>query len=398
MVDSGAFRICSKNRNFHLSTADYTYSWEIKDENKVLQKGTFTAPALAPGESVEVVIPAKKIAYKPGVAYVLNVYAHEAKPLLYASAGHVNSSEQFVLSELPATPSVASGKAPVVAETDSELSIKAGKVTVTVDKKSGYLAGYHDGSKQMIQTPFAPNFWRAELDNDWRGWKPGIYLEDWKTAQDNLASTTAQISHQVEGNAVVVNVLRDIHSGKAALKLSYTVYPDGKVNVAYDLQIAEATLEPLRVGLQGQIAGVKNVTYFGRGPQENYSDKNAGIFLGTWSSSVEDMMVQYVYPQENGNRTDVRWIKLTDAKGRGLLVEGGQPLSVSVWNTTQQQLQESQHIGEAKVLDGAVVLNVDLVQAGVGGTDTWSQRARPYDPYRLLQKQYTYSFTLQPLK
>ena len=398
MVDSEALRISLKNRNFHLSTADYTYSWEIKDESKVLQKGTFTVPALAPGESAEVVIPAKKIAYKAGVAYMLNVYAHEAKDLPYATAGHVNSSEQFVLSELPAAPVTVSGKAPVVIETDSQVNVKAGKVTVTVDKNSGYLAGYHDGSRQLIQAPFAPNFWRAELDNDWRGWKAGIYLEDWKTAQDNLASTTAQVSHKVEGNVAVVTVLRDIHSGKAALKLTYTVYPNGKLDVAYDLQIAETTLEPLRVGLQGQIAGVQSVTYFGRGPQENYSDRHDGVFLGTWTSTVEDMMTQYVFPQENGNRTAVRWIKLIDAKGRGLLVKGEQPLSVSVWNTTQQQLHDSKHIGEPQVLDNAAVLNIDLVQAGVGGTDSWSQYARPYDQYRLLQKHYTYSFTFEPLK
>ena len=236
------------------------------------------------------------------------------------------------------------------------------------------------------------------FDNDWRGWKAGVYLEDWKTAEENLASTTAQVGYQVEGNAVVVTAVRDIHSGKATVKLSYTIYPDGKVNVAYDLQIGEKTLEPLRVGLQGQVAGVQSVTYFGRGPQENYSDRYDGVFLGTWTSTVEDMMTQYVVPQENGNRTAVRWIKLVDAKGRGLLVKGEQPLSVSVWNTTQQQLNASQHIGEPQVLDGAVVLNVDLVQAGVGGTDSWSQYARPYDPYRLLEKHYTYAFTLQPLK
>ena len=398
MVDSETLCISLKNRNFHTSTAEYAYSWEIKDENKVLQKGTFTVPVLAPGETAQVVIPAKKIAYKRGMTYMLNVYAHEAKDLPYAAAGHVNSSEQFVLSELPAVQSSVSGKAPVVSETDSEIKLKAGKVTVTIDRNSGYLVGYHDGSRQLVAAPFAPNFWRAELDNDWRGWKPGRYLEDWKTAQDNLAATTAEVGCQVEGNVAVVTVTRDIHSGKAALQLSYTVYPDGKLKVSYNLDIAEATLEPLRVGLQGQIAGVQGVTYFGRGPQENYSDRNDGVFLGTWNSTVEDMMVQYVYPQENGNRTGVRWVKLTDAKGKGLLVKGEQPLSVSVWNTTQQQLADSKHIGEPQVLDGAVTLNVDLVQAGVGGTDSWSQRARPYDPYRLMEKHYSYSFTIQPLK
>ena len=394
MVDADTYKIRLKNRNFHMSTADYAYSWVIKDEKGVLQKGVFQAPVLAPGETAEVVIPAKKIAYKPGVAYMLDVYASETKELPYAAAGHVNSSEQFVLSELPASEVAVKGKAPVVTDDENEISVRAGKVTVTIDRKSGYLSGYHNGQRQLITSPLAPNFWRASLDNDWRGWKPGVYLADWKTASENLASTTADISTSVDGNVAVVSVVRDIHDGKAALNLCYQVYPDGKVRVSYNLKIGEKTLEPLRVGLQGQIAGVDKVTYFGRGPQENYSDRNDGIFLGIWTSSVENLMVQYVFPQENGNRTDVRWVRLTDAKGKGLVVTGDQPLSISVWNTTQESLEQAKHIGEAELLDGSVMLNVDLVQAGVGGTDSWSQRARPYDQYRLTNKEYSYSFWL----
>jgi hypothetical protein len=257
-----------------------------------------------------------------------------------------------------------------------------------------HLSGYHDGSRQLVAEPFAPNFWRASLDNDWRGWKPGVYLSDWKTAPEYLAAATADIKTAVEGNVAVINVIRDIHNGKALLGLTYSVYPDGKVKVSYDLKIGDNTPEPLRVGLQGQIAGVDKVTYFGRGPQENYSDRNDGIFLGTWTSSVAEMMMQYVFPQENGNRTDVRWIRLSDAKGKGLKVTGEQPLSVSVWNTTQDELDKAKHIGEAKMLEGSVVLNVDLVQTGVGGTDSWSQKARPYDRYRLTKKEYSYSFWL----
>ena len=83
-----------------------------------------------------------------------------------------------------------------------------------------------------------------------------------------------------------------------------------------------------------------------------------------------------------------------DSKGKGLLVKGGQPLSVSVWNTTQEALQKAKHIGEAEILEQSVVLNLDLVQAGVGGTDSWTQYARPYDDYRLMNKEYSYSFWL----
>ena len=85
-------------------------------------------------------------------------------------------------------------------------------------------------------------------------------------------------------------------------------------------------------------------------------------------------------------------------KGRGLVFLGTQPLSVSAWNTTQAELQDAMHIGEPAVLTDSFVLNVDLVQTGVGGTDSWSQRARPYDNVRLLDKHYSYSFWLSPMK
>ena len=397
-VDLPSYKIALKNRNFHMATDRYTYSWVIRDEKTVLQKGTFDAPVLAPGESAEIVIPAKKVTFKPGAVYMLEVYAHEGMELPYADASHVHSSEQFVLSER-ATPAPvqAKGRTPEISENIAAYVITAGKVTVTIDKTTGYLAGYQDGGRQMLKTPMTPNFWRAEIDNDWRGWKPSHYLRVWKTAPEKLSEP--RIATSAEGSAAVVSVSRTLDGGKAELSLKYMMYPDGRLNVSYDIQIAESVLEPLRIGLQTQIAGeLDNLAYFGRGPQENYSDRNDGIFLGLWKTTPEDMMYQYVYPQENGNRTDVRWISCADDKGRGIVFLGTQPLSVSAWNTTQAELQDAMHIGEPAVLTDSFVLNVDLVQTGVGGTDSWSQRARPYDNVRLLDKHYSYSFWLSPMK
>ena len=391
MVDAASYKIALKNRNFHMNTAGYAYRWEIKNDKGVVASGTFQAPVLVPGECTEVVVPVKKLSFKPDMTYVLNVYAYEVADQVYAPAGHVNSSEQFVISEAKPLTVQAAGKAPVLTENSEQLVIKAGRYTVTVDKATGYISGYHDGTRQLIKAPFAPNFWRAELDNDWRGWKPAHYMGYWKSAAEFLTSDAAdtKVESSVDGLVAVVKVSKDIHDGKAALELAYSVYPDASVHVSYNLKIAEKTLEPLRIGLQGIC---DKITYFGRGPQENYSDRCAGIHLGTWTSSVEDMMTQYVFPQENGNRTGVKWISMTDAKGKGLKVTGEQPLSISVWNTTQSELDKSKHIGEPALLEDSFTLNIDLAQAGVGGTDTWSKRARPYDPYRLMEKEYSYGF------
>ena len=397
-VDLNSFRIALKNRNFHKSTESYFYTWELKDEMSVLQKGNLNVPLMAPGQTAEVVVPVKEFTVKPGVTYMLNVYAHEAVDLPYADAGHVNSSEQFVVRKA-ADSGIAStkGMAPLVQEDEESFVISAGKVTVKVDKATGYLAGYHDGTRQVLKTPFVPNFWRAETDNDWRGWKPSHYLKVWKTAPENLSHP--EITTAIEGAAVVVTAKRTLGDHKAELTLKYYVYPDGCLNVAYDITIADDVLEPLRIGLQGQIDDeFDNIAYFGRGPYENYSDRNDGIFLGLWKTSPEDMMYQYVYPQENGNRTDVRWISCADDSGNGVVFVGDKPLSVSAWNVTQAELQEAMHIGEADVLSDSFVLNIDHVQTGVGGTDSWSQRARPYDQYRLLAKNYSYGFWVIPVK
>ena len=225
MIDAESFKIALKNRNFHMSTAGYAYRWEIKDEKGVVASGAFSVPVLAAGESAEVVLPVKKITYKPQMTYVLNVYACESADLVYAKAGHVNSSEQFVLAQAAPLTVEAKGKAPVVSEEDACLVVKAGKYTVTIDKYTGYLSGYNDGSRELVKAPFAPNFWRAELDNDWRGWKPSHYLQDWKTAADFLLTDAADTETSVsyDGQVAVVKVSKDIHDGKAALGLTYSV-------------------------------------------------------------------------------------------------------------------------------------------------------------------------------
>ena len=399
MVDKDVLRVSLKNRNFHRTTRSYAYSWEIKDETGVLQSGVLGVPAMLPGESVEVLVPARKISFKPGAVYMLNIYVMDTADLPYAGPGHFHSSEQFVLNErvAPEAPQ-AKGKAPVVSESADQILVKAGKITVAVDKATGYLSGYHDGVQQMLKAPFAPNFWRAEIDNDWRGWKPAHYMPYWKSAQETLEAAEVDVKAETAGSVAVVRMSKRM-GDRAELTMSYSVYPDGMLKVDYDVKISDDSLDPLRIGLQGQVDGeYEQITYFGRGPQENYSDRYDGIFLGTWDTSVSDMMFNYVYPQENGNRTAVRWISMTDLNGSGIQFLGIEPLSVSVWNTTQDELQNAKHVGEPHLLRDAFVINVDHVQTGVGGTDSWSQSARPSDQYRLMDKHYSYSFYVRPVK
>ena len=386
------FNVKVGNRNFFDSTARYSYSWELKDENGTLQKGKFEVPVLNSGENAMVTIPVKDFKRKAGAVYMLEVHAHENTALPYAEAGFICASEQFVMEGPAATVETSRGKAPIVTESDGCYVLTAGKNVAKIDKSSGMLCGYANAGVEAISSAFRPNFWRAGTDNDRRGWKAEELMGQWK----DVAANDVKVTSSAEGNNAVVEAVVT-SDGKAVMNIKYSMHPDGTLGVNYDIKINSQMPEPLRIGLQGQIdSRYSNVTYFGLGPWENYCDRHAGLFLGTYKTTVEGMMTEYVYPQENGNRTGVRWFTLTDKNGKGIQILGASPLSISTWNTTQESLEAAKHIGEEKVLEGSFVLNVDCKQAGVGGTDTWSIKARPEEHHRLLDKHYSYAFLIRP--
>ena len=203
----------------------------------------------------------------------------------------------------------------------------------------------------------------------------------------------------ISGHNAAVNVTKSAPS-KVTANLAYTLLGDGSLKVECSIDIDSKMPEPLRIGMQCRMSdAIGNVTYFGRGPVENYSDRKEGLMLGTYSSDVENMMVQYVVPQENGNRCDVDWFTLLDSNGRGIKVSAlGTPLNFSVWNTTQEELEKARHIGEAAVLSDSFILNIDHIQTGVGGTNTWSRKAQASPQYRLLENHYEYGFLITAVK
>ena len=399
--DLSKFRVSLKNRNFFATSDRYYFTWELKDETGILQEGSIEAAALRPGETTVVEIPVRKFKQQPGAIYTLNLYAHEKAALPYAEAGFVCAAEQFVLPGTPqaVAPGNKSKKQPQVQRTDDGIVVSAAKTRIVVNGKTGYVDGYEQAGQSLLMTPMKPNFWRAATDNDWRGWKTRQQCGFWETAPDDfdtLGSTDIR-TEQTDSTAVVH--VRKTLQYKVVLNLDYTMYGDGLLEVGYRLEIGDDVPEPLRVGMQMQLTNeLHDITYFGRGPQENYRDRLDGIFLGTYRTTAAEMMTHYVYPQENGNRCDTRWIALTGRKGSGIQFIGQNPLSVSVWNTTQQELEQAKHVGEARVLEDSQTVNIDLVQTGVGGTDSWSRKARPSDQYRLLDKRYAYRFFIRPVQ
>lgn len=139
----------------------------------------------------------------------------------------------------------------------------------------------------------------------------------------------------------------------------------------------------------------ENLEWFGKGSMENYIDKNYGADEGVYKLPINQFMENYVVPQENGNRTDVRWMFLANKQKDGLLIVADSLLSMSAWPYTEENIQNAKHTN--KLTDaGFVTLNIDLIQMGVGGNDSWSDVAAPLEQYQIKAKDYHYAFYLLP--
>jgi beta-galactosidase len=184
----------------------------------------------------------------------------------------------------------------------------------------------------------------------------------------------------------------------------YTIRGDGSIEVEVRFSPGDSPLPPLpRFGMQARISGdLRNVEWYGRGPNESYADRKFGSAMGIYRNKVDDLWFGYVAPQETGNHTDVRWVKLTDAQGFGLKITGLPLINFSAWPFRASELEHEKwpvnlgrkHSGEIEYSDD-ITLNVDYGQMGVGGDDSWG--APIHTEYMLPATEHSYKFRLDPI-
>ncbi len=220
-------------------------------------------------------------------------------------------------------------------------------------------------------------------------------LGAWRRAgQDRKVGkvTAEQISSQVV--RVTANAVLSIGQD-CKYTTTYTVFGDGEVIVAASFEPGTGRLPDLpRFGMQMAIPGeFDTMSWFGRGPQESYWDRKTGSAVGLYSGPVSEQVHPYVRPQETGNKTDVRWVALTNKEGVGLLAIGMPLLNASAWPFTMDDLEKATHVNELPQRE-TITVNLDYQQMGVGGDDSWG--ARPHPEYTLPGGPYSYQFRLRP--
>jgi len=400
---AGKIRIHNK---YNFATLGFVRaSWTLDENGKSVQSGEFPVEDVPPGESKEVTLDLKQPTPAPGSEYILTVSFKLAQDTPWAPAGHLVTWDQF---EFPSTGGsaperkVESSSVLKLAEIPDHFVVSSDAFSIAIDRNSGSISSYNVGGKELLTAPIEPNFWRAPTDND-RGNAMPRRQGIWELAAVNR-SPAAVKAEQVAPSTIKVTATTTLPAGDSTQSYVYTIQGDGSVEIESSFKPGEGTLPDLpRVGMQMRVSGaLRNVAWYGRGPQENYWDRNLGAAVGIYKSKVDDMWFPYVEPQETGNRTDTRWITLTDDQGFGLKAIGMPLLSFSAWPFRMSELQHEKapanigHKHSAEIVNSDdITLNLDYRQMGVGGDDSWG--APTHKEFSLPAVAYDYKFRLEPI-
>ena len=391
------------NENFFKSLDDLELVWKVKKHS-----GTVDISGIAPQQRKAFDVDAledvleKVAAHHPNEEITVNFEfrSREAQPLI--DKGQVLARQQFVVQSYPfpeiTVQPVESGL--TCEETTSYVKLETAGTALTIGKRSGLIDYLDvDGEPMLLdRRSVTPEFWRAPTDNDY-----GAGLQNrfrvWKDPQLKVAS------FKVDGNTVTVGF--DMPDVKGQLTLTYTLNADGEVIVRQQLKAAkDVEVAPMfRYGMQLQMPRQFDaIQYYGRGPIENYIDRNSSEFLGIYNNKVSAEYYPYVRPQESGNHTDVRWFRVLDAKGRGLEFFSDAPMEASALNYLLEDLDDGpdkdnkvwgHHSGDL-VERPLTQVHIQQRQMGLGCVNSWG--AWPREEYLLPYQDYDFTFVIRPVK
>lgn len=377
----------------------YAFKWELYLNGEKIKEAPFEVN-LAPHAQKDVNLKLPMFKSLPGSEYYLVVKAFTKTATEMLPAGHEIASEQFKYAGDYFAGNKPAGTLKVTKDAN-KLTFESGSISGEFDLKQGRISRYMLAGKPVLRQFPEPYFWRAPTDNDFGNGMPqnmGI----WRNAHSNRVVKSVTAGEQT-ADGVPVKVVYELTGIAVPYTIEYLIQNDGSVKVTSSIDMTGRDLPELpRFGMRMQLPGYYgNLAYYGRGPWENYSDRNTAAYVGIYKDKVENQYYKgYIRPQESGYKTDVRWLTLTGTEGKGIRVEGTQPISFSALNVSTEALdpglgKKQQHPTDIR-FGNDVFLNIDLAQRGVGGDDSWG--ALPHKQYRLLDKKYSYSYVIKPVE
>lgn len=371
---------------------EFALHYAVMKDGKAVKSGTLEVPKTKPGNTSGINMPIGDIDSTDNSEYFLNVELVLRSDETWAPKGHAVASEQFALNNVkgnaPAADNTKAAVLNVYEEKNGFLRIENGNMKVAFDKSNGQMTSLMYGQKEMLHRQQGPVFeWYRSINNDSRTYadtKIALNGMSYKLSDDHKALTvTTELAACVAGDTIA-------HS------IEYVVNADGTV----DVKAAFATsgrLSVPRLALQAMLApGLENVEWYGRGPMENYRDRNDAAFVGLYATTVDAMREYYVRAQTMGERTDTRWLQLTDNDGKGVRLTADGTFDFSAQHYTDRDLWRVKYGHDlAKIRRNEVVLTLDCIQRGIGNASCGPQ---PLEKYEIKKNgTYTYHFAIQPV-
>lgn len=403
-----------KNKYDFTSLSEFNCEWEVVSDGVAKQTGKIQLPDAKPKSEFTIKIPFSKIDPAPGAEYFLNIKISKNEEWNSVPAGNIYASEQFKL-PFEGKPVYHKQDEMTILQTKNQgqkLEISGINMKVVFNMRTGRLESYNYKGNELLKKGPEPDFWRPLTDNDY-GNDMDKRLGIWKKAGERTVVTKALIN-QPELGKVTVSFSFDITDDKgkkiAGYVTSYSVYASADIVIKNMFsKVSQKLPEIPRMGMQMQLpAEYSNVRWLGRGPHENYWDRKTSAYVGLYESKVAEQYTPYIRPQENGYKTDTRWLVLTNDNGSGILVCGNPIICFAALNNTHDDFESpgklSQYRKDAKSANTHTIdvkprdfvnLNVDLGQMGVGGDDSWG--AMVHTQYRLAEMKYEYTFRIRPV-
>ncbi len=380
------------------NSSSLIFKWNLLRNGIDYSNGNFESD-IAPGEKKDIQLSLPVITDDAEYFLNLSAYTKESKGLI--PAGHKIAEEQFGVETRAFFKSLSQPAGTLIVKfNDKMIEFSSGEVNGKFDTSIGKLVYYSYKGQSLIRDFPEPFFWRAPTDNDFGNNMPER-LGIWRTAFNNKKLLATEVGTQTkEGLQVKVHfLLTDINSNYA---VTYLILNNGAVEITATLDLGNNILPEIpRYGMRLMIPKTfRSIAYYGRGPWENYNDRNTASFISVYNQDLKDQFVSnYIRPQENGYHTDVRWVQFTNENNDGIRITGMQPICFSALPYMDEDLdpgltKKNQHPSDLNERD-FISLHIDLKQMGVGGDNSWG--ALPHESYRLKDKSYSYSYRVEPV-
>ncbi len=406
-IDRGLIEI--KNWYDFINPKDFAECrWEIKAGEETISEGVLPELDIDPHQTKRFEVPIPEMNLQPGTECWLNLSFVLKDRTPWADKAHEISWEQFPIPvEVPELPLPVISDPLTVARDNGQVQLSGPNFVMTFDTERGWITDYRFKNIRLLERGPQPDFWRASTDNDRGAWRsmqqrtatdPSLDYTLWREQGQNWILENVEVRSLNETSARI-SVRGKLDDAGARYEMNYLIHGNGDIVVECSYTPIKTSIPMMpRFGTELILSpGLEYISWYGRGPAPTYIDRNYER-VGVYTSTVEEEWYEFSRPQENSNKTDVRWIALTDKDGIGLLAVGSPLLSVSAYHTSKEAMEAEDYTYQLPQ-NKQVWLNLDFKQMGVGGVDSWSERAFPLPQYRIdANRSYTYRYRLSPIE